>query len=396
MTRVAYVIGSFPVRSETFVYREVMGLRERGLEIDVFCVARPTPAQAGNAFEATRGLRIEYISRPRALASLAHWPARRVTEFNALLQREATLKSKSWLRLGRALAIASCLRQGGYQRIHSHWPYGHQLAALAHLITGIPSSISVHAHEVAHDNGHFPSVFELIDFAAFCNDAARTFLLERVPRSNADKCHLVYHGVDLTAFPQLEPPPGSEFLRVVSAGRLTPTKGFPRLLRAVAQLSQRGVPVTLTIVGDGSQREALLALASELGISDRLHLTGWLEPQALRRTFEASDVFCLLPDTTFHDGLPNVVLEAQALGRPVVLSRLPAAAEAVTNGVDGFVVEPDDTEATCGALMQLARDPALRQQMATAARYRVERQHDAHRHLERLHQLLLSKSGRVS
>jgi len=191
MTRVAYVIGSFPVRSETFVYREVMGLRERGLDVDVFCIARPTPAQAGGAFEATRGLRVEYISRLRAISSLARRAPRRVSEFNALLQREATRKSKSWLRLGRALAIASHLRRGGYARIHSHWPYGHQLAALAHLITGIPSSISVHAHEVAHDNGHFAAVFELIDFAAFCNDAARVFLLERLPKSNADKCHLV-------------------------------------------------------------------------------------------------------------------------------------------------------------------------------------------------------------
>jgi glycosyltransferase involved in cell wall biosynthesis len=370
-----------------------MGLRERGLEVDVFSVSRPTAAEAGDALQATRGLRIEYISRLTALMSLARLAPRRVLEFNALLQRESTRKSRSWLRLARALSLASRVHSGGYSRIHSHWPYGHQLSALAHLLTGIPSSISVHAHEVAYDNGHFSAVFELIDFAAFCNDAARSFLLERLHRSNASKCHLIYHGVDLAAFPALAPPPESSRLRLVSAGRLTPTKGFSRLLRLVAELESRGVSAELTLVGDGGQREPLLRLAAELGISDRVQLTGWLEPSALRKVFAANDVFCLLADTTYHDGLPNVVLEAQALGRPVLLSNLPAATEAVTHGVDGFVVEPEDTEAACSVLMQLARQPALRLGLAAAARARIERQHDSRCHLDALHQLLLSNSG---
>src|SRR4051812_10332961 len=123
MTKVAYVVGSFPLRSETFVYREVMGLRERGLEVDVFSVSRPTAAEAGDALQATRGLRIEYISRLTALMSLARLAPRRVLEFNALLQRESTRKSRSWLRLARALSLASRVHSGGYSRIHSHWPY---------------------------------------------------------------------------------------------------------------------------------------------------------------------------------------------------------------------------------------------------------------------------------
>lgn len=396
MTRVAYIIGSFPLRSETFVYREVMGLRERGLEVDVFSVSRPTAAQAGDALEATRGLRVEYISPLSAVSSLVGGVPRRVRELNSLLQQRATRKSKPLLRLGRALAIAARIRRGGYVRIHSHWPYGHQLASLAHLMTGIPSSVSVHAHEVAYDNGHFGPVFELIDFAAFCNDAARNYLLQQLPAGSASKCHLVYHGVNLAEFAALQLPAEGARLRLVSAGRLTPTKGFPRLLRVVAQLEQQGVPVELTIVGEGSQREVLQALASELGIAERVKITGWVDQAALRRVFQASDVFCLLADTTFHDGLPNVVLEAQALGRPVVVSTLPAAPEAVTDGVNGFIVPPDDTDAACRVLTRLAREPELRQQQAHAARLRVEQQHDACHHLAHLHQLLLSKSGAVS
>jgi glycosyltransferase involved in cell wall biosynthesis len=290
------------------------------------------------------------------------------------------------------MAIARRLRRGAYSRIHAHRPYGHQLGALAQVLTDLPLSISVHAHEVAHDSGHFAAVFELIDFAAFCNDAARRFLVERIPAGNAAKCQLIYHGVDLSAFPALPLPPTCEQLRLVSAGRLTTTKGFPRLLRAIATLRDRGVQVELSILGEGSQRQALTALATELGVRESVHFAGWLSPSGLRQVFEASDVFCLLPDTTYHDGLPNVVLEAQALGRPVVISSLPAAAEAVAHGVNGFVLEPEDHEGICDALARLARDPALRLGMSLAARARVEQQHDSRQHLAQLHQLLLNRS----
>jgi glycosyltransferase involved in cell wall biosynthesis len=162
----------------------------------------------------------------------------------------------------------------------------------------------------------------------------------------------------------------------------------------MALLSQRGVLAELSIVGEGSQREALTGLAAELNISERVHFTGWLDTGGLRRVFAESDVFCLLPDTSYHDGLPNVVLEAQALGRPVVISNLPAAAEAVTHGVDGFIVEPDDIEGTCDVLARLAGNARLRRDISAAARARVQRQHDASQHLERLRQLLLSDRDR--
>jgi colanic acid/amylovoran biosynthesis glycosyltransferase len=254
----------------------------------------------------------------------------------------------------------------------------------------------VHAHEVAHDSGHFGPVFELIDFAAFCNDAARSFLQQRVPQATAQKCHLIYHGVDLAAFPVLPPAPPSTRLRLVSAGRLTATKGFDRLLKVVAELRRNEVDVELRIVGEGSQRQALEGLATQLGIADRVKLLGWMAPNALRAVFGESDVFCLLADTTYHDGLPNVVLEAQAMGRPVVLSSLPAAKEAVTDGVDGFIVPPEDTQAACSALTRLAREAGLCQRVASAARASVERQHDARHHLGQLHHLLLSRSGGAS
>jgi glycosyltransferase involved in cell wall biosynthesis len=89
-------------------------------------------------------------------------------------------------------------------------------------------------------------------------------------------------------------------------------------------------------------------------------------------------VFALLADTTFHDGLPNVVLEAMASGRPVIISPLPAAGEAVENGREGFILAaPDDLEGFVAALGKLQNAPDRAASMADIARTRVVADHDA-------------------
>jgi glycosyltransferase involved in cell wall biosynthesis len=102
-------------------------------------------------------------------------------------------------------------------------------------------------------------------------------------------------------------------------------------------------------------------------------------------------VFALLADTSFHDGLPNVVLEAMASGRPVIVSPLPAAGEAVTHGVEGFVLSgADDTAGVIHALRTLQEAPSLLRQLGAAARRRVEMDHDANVQIDRLASLFRS------
>jgi glycosyltransferase involved in cell wall biosynthesis len=99
-------------------------------------------------------------------------------------------------------------------------------------------------------------------------------------------------------------------------------------------------------------------------------------------------VFALLADTTFHDGLPNVVLEAMASGRPVILSPLPAAGEAVEHGREGFILDaPDDLEGFVAALDKLRQAPEQALRMADAARARVVAEHDAGLQIARLREL---------
>lgn len=397
MTHVAYIIAGFPVPSETFVYREVLGLQRLGLTVDVYAISGPTAAQLEVMPPEAKQLseNVYYLSNRGTFFNLR--PSGRFLRgwlLNQRLTRDTTVKPNGPVRFLRGLALARLITRSGATRIHAHWPYGCQLGAVVHALTGLPYSISVHAHEVAHDSGHLPAVFEQVDFATFCNKAAMAYLLDHLPPGHGGKCHLVYHGVDFGRFPHLElltaPPP----LRIVSVGRMTATKGFDRLIRSVRVARDEGVDCSLTIVGDGGRRGAVELLVTELSLAPHVRFTGWVRPEAVLTELERSHVFALMADTNYHDGLPNVVLEAQAVGRPVIVSPLPAAEEAVKHGETGFILSSSDAhEDVVAHLKTLSKHPDRISAMGLAGRERVRDRYDAHLQLSRLYDLLTDRGG---
>ena len=389
--KIAYLIHRFPWPSETFVSREILQLLEMGMDIGIFAFEGPPESDIKLLSEAVKELakRTHYVSKfeaAKALASL-HWQSG--ISLNRRLSREASVRTQPLLRIARACSIARQVRLQGFDAIHAHWPYGTQIAQLVHEMTDVPFSASVHAHEVAHDNGHFNSAFESITFASFCNAAAMQHLLKQLPPAARKKAHLIYHGVDTQAFAYSAAMPDSGPLRVLSAGRITPTKGFDRLVRSCAKASSAGLNLTLTILGRGPSSEGLKQIAAELGFSDRLHLPGWVSHNAVRSYINGSHVFALMANDDFNDGLPNVVLEAMACGRPAILSPMPAAPEAVEHGVSGFILKSTDDEAgLISVLRQLAINPDVARTMGAAARDRIVERYDSRRHIQQLKTLL--------
>jgi glycosyltransferase involved in cell wall biosynthesis len=145
---------------------------------------------------------------------------------------------------------------------------------------------------------------------------------------------------------------------VGALGRLHEQKGFDVLIRAVA-----GLPgISLVIVGDGPERQALERLAVDLGVADRVSMPGWTDDATSRlRSF---DVLAL---PSRYEGLPLVLLEAMLGGVPVVASAVGGVPDAVRDDESGLLVPPDDVDALQGALSRMAADPSLRRRLANAA-----------------------------
>lgn len=386
--KILYVVPRFPTASETFVAEEVIGVRARGHTVTAVALARPTPDQLTKMGPRIRALANEtvYLSRIplvplAAVASIKH----DIRVLNRRLSEEASLKTHASLRHLRAAAVATLARRIGAEIIYAHWPRPTEVALLAGIMAGLPVAMSVHAHEVAHDNGHFLVAFEQVSFGAFCNAAAMNYLLERLPQNARKKAHLVYHGVDFAQFSRRELPIYDGTLKIVTAGRLTATKGIDRLLRAVSLARNRGIAITLTVIGDGSQRKELEDLTTSLNLGKWVRFVGWVPHEKMSEQLRAAHVFALMANNNFHDGLPNVVLEAMALGRPVIISPLPAAPEAVLHGRNGYILaQVDALEEFVNCCAALIQSPERLLNWSQVASETVRTQHDRAMQLDRL------------
>jgi glycosyltransferase involved in cell wall biosynthesis len=170
-------------------------------------------------------------------------------------------------------------------------------------------------------------------------------------------------------------------------GRIMPEKDLATWVRAAAGVAAAYPKAAFVLVGDGytdtTQRE-LVGLAQDLGFADRLHFTGYRGD--LLKVYAGFDCFMM---TSRREGLPNSLLEAMALGLPVVTTDVAGAKELVLDGATGFVRPQGDVEGLGLALRRLAGDEALRRRLGQAGRQRVVDEFSFTRRMQRIEALYL-------
>ena len=149
---------------------------------------------------------------------------------------------------------------------------------------------------------------------------------------------------------------------VVALGRLWEEKGYDLLIRAFARVASEFPRWTLTIIGEGPERESLTALARMLKIADRLSLPGWMPvPEEI---LARAAIFVM---SSRYEGFSNAMLEAMGAGLPVISTACGGSEEMITQGTNGLVVPVDDVEQLADAMRRLMHDDALRQRMGRSA-----------------------------
>jgi glycosyltransferase involved in cell wall biosynthesis len=198
---------------------------------------------------------------------------------------------------------------------------------------------------------------------------------------------VIPNGVDLERFahaPRRQPlPQGSPILDSISSStspdecgplilclaRLSGQKGHRFLLEAAAALRTRFPRARYLLVGDGAERRAIEEGRRRLGLETVVHLIGHRQDSA--ELLAASDIVVL---PSLDEGYPNVLLEAMAIGRPVVATRVGDASDIVVDGVTGFLVPPARSEPLADRLARLLADRDLRVRLGAAGRERAERE----------------------
>jgi glycosyltransferase involved in cell wall biosynthesis len=161
-------------------------------------------------------------------------------------------------------------------------------------------------------------------------------------------------------------------IAVLGAGRLAEQKRFDRFLRVAARVRQTAGPqLRMLIAGDGPLRAALHEMAVTLGFNrDEVEFAGHIDD--MRDLYRSADVFLLTSD---YEGTPNVVLEAMASGLPVIATRVGDVPHLITDGVTGFLADPNDEDRIAETLARLVSDPALRDGVGRAAREHIVAKH---------------------
>lgn len=160
-------------------------------------------------------------------------------------------------------------------------------------------------------------------------------------------------------------------------GRMTGVKRTGDVLLALRKLREQGVDACLCMVGDGPDRDALERRAYDLGIAKDVLFLGYQEEVA---PYYAAFDALILPSA--NEGTPVSVIEALAAAKPVVATRVGGVPDVVREGIDGFLVEPGDTEAMADRLARLAGDPELRRRMGESGRERVRSRYSVDRLLD--------------
>lgn len=253
--------------------------------------------------------------------------------------------------------------------IHTHNTCPQFYGAFAAAQTGIRCILNTQ-----HGRGSGPRLKDHLMFkvanrftrrvAGVSRDSAR--LCQQQDRGSAHKIVTIQNGIDSTRFAYTGP---ADANTAISVARLSPEKDFPTLLRAVKLVVQSVPDFRLLLVGDGGERPMLESLARDLGITAHVEFLG-----------ERSDVHALLPKAGFYvsssktEGISLTVLEAMAVGLPVVATAVGGNPEIVSEGVTGRLVPSQDPQALAGAIVAMCAARSEWSAMGRAARTRIEQE----------------------
>ena len=386
--RLAIVVKGYPRLSETFIAQEMLGLEQRGFDFDIWSLRHPTDGAVHllhKLIQAKPHYLPEYLWHGplRVLRGVLHALrsphfGKTLRAFWADLKRDPT--PNRMRRIGQACVFAHEM-DPKIRHLHVHYLHTPcSVVRYAALLRGLTFSFSAHAKDIwTTPDWERREKIEDARWGVTCTRDGLAELQRLLPQGAKDRVALVYHGLDLRRFPSppsRTPRDGSSAddpVRIVSVGRAVKKKGYDDLLEALARLPGE-LNWRFTHIGAGELQDTLKARAATLGIADKITWRGALPQDKVIDALRDADLFvlpCKEGPKGDRDGLPNVILEAATQALPILSTDFAGVPEFITGGETGMLVSPGDVDALAREMATLARDPALRIMLGTAAHARI-------------------------
>jgi len=403
-TKVAYILKMFPRFSETFILSEILELERQGMDIRIFSLKLPNDGRF-HADVARVKAPVTYV--PPVVATnfrgflAPHWRVFTWDRRRYLKTLWRTIRRRRWgavKRFMQAAYIAPQLRDAGITHVHAHFASSAtSVAHHLHHLNGMSYSFTAHAKDIYIDRVAHDVLQRKLDSARFIvtvSDYNRAHLASIAPHADIVR---IYNGLDLQQFSPNGTQP--ESLPVVLAvGRLVEKKGFDVLVRACAILKSQRVRFRCRIVGAGAMERPLRALITELNLEDLIELPGPMPREALISFYRRSSVLvapCVIGSDGNRDGLPTVLIEAMALGVPVISTDVTGIPELVQHEKTGRLIAQNDPVELAGAIRTSFEQRTHSMEMARDGRRLVERRFDLRCNVTDLRALLEKASQRT-
>lgn len=384
-TNIAYFTNHYPAVSHTFIRREIRALERLGESVIRYAL-RPGHDLV-DPEDTEEQKRTQYVLRS-GLAEIA-----RCCIFSVLLRPKATGQAmlcsikmgwrseagilRHFAYLAEAAVLARWCNRDAVQHLHVH--FGTNPAAVGVLtskLAGIPYSFTAHG-SYEFEKAPLMSLGLKLKYAAFAVCVSSFGRGQLMRWSSADQWHkisVIHCGID-SAYLDDDALPPTISPRFVCVGRLSEEKGQLVLLAAARRLREAGKHFEIVFAGDGPMRSVLEDAIRRFGLENHVTITGWVTGEQVRAAIIAARALVL---PSFMENLPVVIMEALALGRPVISSQVAGVPELVESGKTGWLVPPGDDVALSEALGKaLEATPEQLSSMGKIGRSRVLQNHDA-------------------
>ncbi|HKJ15782.1 MAG TPA: glycosyltransferase [Xanthomonadales bacterium] len=389
--KIGYVLKVFPRFSQTFVVNEILAHEEAGLPLEIFSLRLSDDTRFHEAISRVTSP-VTHVLKPRGKVEdfrqqLVHCGQRFPNLFGVMSDNPTVAASD----LQQAMALAILVQDRAIDHLHAHFgTIATTVGRIAARLAGVSYSFTAHAKDIFHEcvvrDELESKLMDAANVVTVSNYNVK-YLTSEFPRAVSRIVH-IDNGLDLDRFTfdsSTERAPV-----VLGIGRLVEKKGFEYLVRAFKTVSEQMPDARCEIVGGGVLENELQGLIAELGLEHCVQLLGPQPQEEVRRRMRRASVIaapCVVASDGDKDGLPTVLLEAMAIGTPVVSTDVTGIPEILTHEETGIAVPQRDPRALASACLRLLGDQQLRWRLAGQARKVIEDRFDIHKNSVRLRAL---------
>ena len=400
--KIAYLTNQYPHVRHTFIRREIVALEALGVEVARFSLrdsggdavdpADIAEKQKTHSLLAEGKFRLLFALLTTFLTRPIRWlkAFRLATRFGRRAPRGLL---NQWAYFAEACVLRKRLAECGAQHLHVHFATNPAVVALLCKMLGGPDySITIHGPE-EWDRPEAISLKEKYENAAFIvavSDFGRCQVYRWCSLAHWPKVHVVHCGVD-EGFLNLRLTPVPDNKRLVLVAGLTEQKGHLLLVQALGKVAKAGHDFEMLFVGDGHLRKHIESAIEQQGLVSKVRILGWQSNAQVREHLIASRAL-IMP--SFAENLPVAMMEALAMGRPVLGTYIAGVPELVENGVTGWLVPAGNVDAIAEAairILETSTDELSR--MGQAGAERVKKMHDARIEAAKLKDLFARATG---